>query len=477
MMKIWLDMVGLATGMLLCLLLGGCGSSPWRYSPGNPDTPAGLTATAGNGQVALSWAAAGNAAAYDVYYSTSPGVGKSGGVEIANVSGTSTIVTGLTNNVTYYFTVAAVNTTAESTLSSEVAATPSIPSPFLQADLQGTWYFNALVSGANAGWLRGTAAVDGSGNVSVTSFLDSAGNMTAPADLFTAMTIRPDGTVTQSGAAASFHGVLSAGQYRDLLAGSGTRGGTSPMILIMQKRVPGISYDVNDIKGTGRLVAGPLPFVYHQLSSGASGEWEYAAGQIGQDQSESYASINGPTPRQLPAGGNKVASIAVTADGIVTESPLAGALPQPAALLTRGVMSADKMTIVGTATDAGGVYLLRIIQFVHPPSIVLTPVNYTLAQLAGTYAVHTLAGLPSPLWANGTLAIDGAGIASAVSYLDSTGSTALPGPVALSMDPEGTVTNSADPSYHGKLSYFDDLLVATRTGASGSYSLSLMLKR
>jgi Fibronectin type III domain len=469
--------VSLLTGTLFCLVLASCGSSPWRYNPDAPEIPAGLTATAGDGQVALSWSAAGNAAAYDVYYAPSSGVSKSSGVKIANVHSTSTIVTGLTNGVTYYFAVAAVNASTDSPLSSEASATPSPSTPFLQSDLQGTWYFNALVSGTNAGWLRGIAAIDGSGNVSVTSFLDSSGKTTAPLDFFSVMTIQPEGTVTQSGAAATFHGVLSAGQYRDLLVGTGLRGGTSPLILVMQKRVPGISYDVNDIKGTGRLVAGPLPFVYHQLSSGTSGEWEYAAGQIGQDQSESYASINGPTPRQLPGGGNKVASAAITADGIVSERPLAGALPQPAVLLAWGVMSADKMTVVGTATDTNGAYLLRIIQFVHPPSIVLTPANYTLAQLAGTYAFHTLAGLPSPLWAYGSLGIDGSGTASAASYLDSGGSTALPDPVALSMDPEGTVTNSAVPSYHGKLSYFGELLVATRTESSGAYSLSLALKR
>jgi hypothetical protein len=102
----------------------------------------------------------------------------------------------------------------------------------------------------------------------------------APAGLFSTMTILLDGTVSQSG--SDFHGVLSANQYKDILVGTATFGGTSPMLAILQKRVPGITYSRSDIKGTGKLVAGPFAFVNHQLSSGGGQEWEYAAGQIGQ---------------------------------------------------------------------------------------------------------------------------------------------------------------------------------------------------
>jgi hypothetical protein len=464
----------------LTLLLGACGSgSPWRYAPADPGAPSGLTAAAGNGQVSLSWSPGANAAAYVVYYATAPGVTATNGTRVPNITGTSAIITGLTNGTAYYFAVAAVNSAGESLLSNEATATPSPPVPFFPADLQGTWYFNALVSGPAAGWMRGVIAVDGGGNAAVTSFLDSAGSTTAPADLFTALAITPDGTVTQPGSTGGFHGTLSAGQYRDLLVGTASTATASRLLVVLQKRVSGVAYTVSDIRGTGRLVAGPLDFVYHQLASGVHAEWEYGTGQIGQDQAVTYHTIAAPSDPPLPGGGGKVTAMAITGDGIVTETPVAGVLPQPAALLSWGVMSADKMTVVGTATAADGSFVLRVIQFVHPPSIPLTPTTHTLANLAGAYGFHglALADGGTPLWSHGDLDIDPSGGAAFTAYDDSSGSSALPAPLSLSLDQQGMVQQPGDPSYNGQLSYFGDLAVATETDASGDYSIGIYLKR
>ena len=92
----------------------------------------------------LSWSAAANAAAYTVYYATAPGVGVATATKIPTVTSTSTVVTGLDNNVTYYFAVSAQNSSGESPLSDEIAATPAATGAFQQSDLQGTWYFNVL---------------------------------------------------------------------------------------------------------------------------------------------------------------------------------------------------------------------------------------------------------------------------------------------------------------------------------------------
>jgi len=224
-------------------------------------------------------------------------------------------------------------------------------------------------------------------------------------------------------------------------------------------------------------VAGPLSFVYHQLASGARSEWEHGTGQIGQDQAVTYHSIDSPTNPPLPGGGGKVTAMAITADGIVTETPVAGVLPQPAALMSWGVMSADKMTVVGTATAADGAFVLRVIQLVHPPSIPLTPATYTLGNLAGAYGFHELVDGGTSLWSHGELEIDPSGAASYAVYSDSSGSSALPAPLALSLDQQGMVQQPGEPSYNGQLSYFGDLMVATGTNASGGYGLGIFLKR
>lgn len=94
-----------------------------------PSAPLGLLATAGDGEVALSWTAVSGATSYTVYWNTTGGVSTSD----AYLDPGSAIVishTGLTNDTRYYYRVSASNDAGESTLSSEVSAYPSaVPMP------------------------------------------------------------------------------------------------------------------------------------------------------------------------------------------------------------------------------------------------------------------------------------------------------------------------------------------------------------
>lgn len=170
-------------------------------------------------------------------------------------------------------------------------------------------------------------------------------------------------------------------------------------------------------------------------------------------------------------------TLAITSGGIVTETPISGVLPQPTALLNHGVMSADKMMVAGTMTDANGAFVLRVIQMTHPPSVALTSSNYTMAALPGSYSIHTLVNGSNPLWAYGTLAVDAAGAVSFSSYLNSSAGSTPPAGLALSMDAQGTLTNTADPSYNGKLSYFGDIIISTRIDSTGGSAFDIALKR
>jgi hypothetical protein len=104
----------------------GDGSTPWNSlapygSTGTapptspPATPTGLTATAGNSQVTLTWAASTGASGYRVYR---------GGVLLASPTAATFIDTGLTNSTTYSYTVASVNAFGASTQSGAITATP-----------------------------------------------------------------------------------------------------------------------------------------------------------------------------------------------------------------------------------------------------------------------------------------------------------------------------------------------------------------
>ena len=96
----------------------------------SPGPPNGLTASPGNGQVTLSWAApasdgGASISGYEIYRGTRPGGESSGPVNGALVQATGYTMTGLTNGTTYYFTVAAVNkANRHGGASGEASATP-----------------------------------------------------------------------------------------------------------------------------------------------------------------------------------------------------------------------------------------------------------------------------------------------------------------------------------------------------------------
>lgn len=95
---------------------GGGGSAP--------GTPSGLTATAGNAQVSLTWGAVSTASSYNVKRSTTTG----GPYTTVSSPTTSTYTdTTVTNGTTYYYVVSAVNQYGESANSSQASATPMSP--------------------------------------------------------------------------------------------------------------------------------------------------------------------------------------------------------------------------------------------------------------------------------------------------------------------------------------------------------------
>jgi len=122
---------------------------------GAPAAPTGLTAVAGNAQVALSWTASSGATSYRVKRST-----VSGGSYNSIATNTVTTYTnpGLVNGTTYYFVVSAVNSTGESANSSQVSATPSAGSTGVTNTIQaeaGTYGGGVTMDTNNAGF-KGT---------------------------------------------------------------------------------------------------------------------------------------------------------------------------------------------------------------------------------------------------------------------------------------------------------------------------------
>ncbi len=99
--------------------------------PVTPATPADFAATAGDGRVNLSWRASTGAASYNVYRGTAPG-GEGITPIRTGITETAYTDTTVTNGVTYYYQVAAANTSGTSPLSVEVSAAP-LAAPKLSA--------------------------------------------------------------------------------------------------------------------------------------------------------------------------------------------------------------------------------------------------------------------------------------------------------------------------------------------------------
>lgn len=92
-----------------------------------PSAPQGVSATAGNAQVALTWNSVTGATSYNVKRSTTSGGSYT---TVSSPTTTSYTNTGLTNGTTYYYVVTAVGSTGESPVSTQVSATPTAPAAY-----------------------------------------------------------------------------------------------------------------------------------------------------------------------------------------------------------------------------------------------------------------------------------------------------------------------------------------------------------
>jgi fibronectin type 3 domain-containing protein len=122
--RLWLASL-LAVNLAGCVGYGSGGNT----KPGGgsaPAEPTGLSATAANAQVNLSWSAGSGASAYYVKRSTT-----SGGpyTQIAAPAATNYTDNNLANGTKYFYVVSAYNSYGQSSNSAEVSATPTAPSP------------------------------------------------------------------------------------------------------------------------------------------------------------------------------------------------------------------------------------------------------------------------------------------------------------------------------------------------------------
>ena len=108
----------------IVVFIGSCATDDDSSSTSSTlSAPSGATATLGWHQVAVDWTALSGASSYTVYWGTSTGISSSS-TAITGITDDNYTHTGLDNGTTYYYKVAAVDSSGTGSLSSEVSATP-----------------------------------------------------------------------------------------------------------------------------------------------------------------------------------------------------------------------------------------------------------------------------------------------------------------------------------------------------------------
>jgi len=157
--------------------IGSGGTPPPPPPPGVPATPTGLTASPGNGQVALAWAPSAGAVSYHLFRGLASGA-EGSAPRVTGITGTAYTDTGLVNGTAYYYQVAAVNAAGSSAVSAEARAIPA-PAP------TGGAYTVKPVTASNGPWF---------------GEIDLQGSATAPITALTAtITVRKTAGLSYSG--------------------------------------------------------------------------------------------------------------------------------------------------------------------------------------------------------------------------------------------------------------------------------------
>jgi fibronectin type 3 domain-containing protein len=124
--------------VLMAALLPSCGGGSGNGGGGGgnpPSAPTGLTATAGSGQVSLSWTASSGATSYGVKRGTATGGPYS---QVSTSAATTYVDSTVTNGTTYYYVVTASNANGTSGNSNEASATPTLAIPVAPTNLAET---------------------------------------------------------------------------------------------------------------------------------------------------------------------------------------------------------------------------------------------------------------------------------------------------------------------------------------------------
>ena len=521
---------GLVCGMWLVVALFalstafiGCGGGGDSTSPVTvPSAPANLTANAGDNSATLSWSPVSGATSYNIYRSTSPGVTTANGTKVSGVQSPNT-VSGLTNGTPYYFVVTAVNSAGESAESAERSATPSATPPpgapgnvrATAGDNQATISWDA-VSGATSyniyvGTSTGVTKTNGNKASGVTSpsvvtplangtkyyFVVTAVNANGEsAESFevsatpaaTPPPAAPGGVSAVPGnaqATVSWSAVAGATSYNIYVGtstgvtkenGSKASGVTSPSVVSPLTNGTKYYFVVTAVGAGGESaesaevfatpVAPPAAFSQADLT----GTWDAIFFEIGSGSgwSHAIATINSSGAITVTSALDSTGSTTVPPAGwIIWTISAAGVVSEfdnNVATGAFGQMSSNKQLVIGTQPggDSAGLRVFRK----------RTGTTFSNADLANiSFVSHELFSGTDNTWEWAVGTTDSSRNLTLSSRTDPSGTSGpFPNVGVISVNSDGIVTVSSDPSLYGFITNDKKVFFTVNTADVGKYN-------
>lgn len=192
---------------------------------------------------------------------------------------------------------------------------------------------------------------------------------------------------------------------------------------------------------------------WHRLQSGTATNWARGTSTVASDCSVTDVSFLDSAGSTTPGSSTPV-TWSIDSTGILTRADEA---------TSRGMVMLNDQMIVFTRTAGDGVSV-RMVVYLKAST------GFAQSDLAGVKSVRLLRTGTSPRWAYGTVTYDSSGNATST-WTDSSGASGPGTPSVQTVASDGSVTDSGNATWAGRLSSGKDFLVATATMPDGSLDL------
>lgn len=311
------------------------------------------------------------------------------------------------------------------------------------SELAGTWIYNALSSGTDSRWSRGTITVQDDGSFTLSGTDVNADNIGYSGSF----SVNSNWLAMVS--PASSNSVCQVDMGKTLLVCTQTEADNAVSLIVAAKE--GLdSFSQADLTGT---------WEFNGLSSGEQNQWLRSTLTVKEDGTFIEQQSNSSGAKKTETGTLSISP----SDGEITENcPLCTDARQYT------IMDSGKAFLVTTSTDGSGAPQLGVFSRKGGP--------FSLTDLAGIWQMSSLASADAPVWKDAEVTILPNGTFTLLGT-ESDGST-LNSSGRLSISPEGVVTcpSCRESSFRMVMGSGKTSIVGTDTPGLNTYQMSILTR-